>query len=190
MAPWLPRGGTAPRRREFLRLVGPAGVGALASLAGCPAPGRSAFERVDRGAGDTATGPADRPSPTPDASGFRREPDYGGWFDGVENYDGTVVYRRQTPEVTVQVGAPGNGDYRAFEPAAIAVPVGTTVVWRWTGAGGPHNVVEEHGEFDSGPPVEGDGLTFAVEFDTTGVFRYASESSASVGMRGSVAVYR
>ena len=54
------------------------------------------------------------------------------WFEDVENFDGIVDRRGESP-VTITVGAPGNGGDFAFKPAAVRVDPGTTVVWEWTG---------------------------------------------------------
>jgi len=57
--------------------------------------------------------------------------EYGDWFENVDNYDGEAD-RTDESTVTVAVGA---DDGFAFEPAAICVTTGTTVVWEWTGEG-------------------------------------------------------
>ena len=59
------------------------------------------------------------------------EPDYGGWFDDVSNFDGTVDKRGQDT-VEISVGVDGNGGSFAFGPAAVKVNPGTEVVWTWT----------------------------------------------------------
>ncbi|TKX84909.1 halocyanin domain-containing protein [Halorubrum sp. SS5] len=113
---------------------------------------------------------------------------YGDWFSNVGNYEGTRDLRGQS-EVTVSVGAGENG--LLFDPPAILVDPGTTVVWEWTGRGGGHNVVEENGVFDSGSAVAEEGTTFEYTFDDAGdgdVFRYACGPHQSVGMKGAVAV--
>ncbi|MYL16433.1 halocyanin domain-containing protein [Halorubrum terrestre] len=113
---------------------------------------------------------------------------YGDWFENVGNYEGTRDLRGQD-EVTVAVGGGENG--LLFDPPAILVDQGTTVVWEWTGQGGGHNVVEENGAFDSGSAVAEEGTTFEHTFEDAGegdVFRYACEPHQSVGMKGAVAV--
>ena len=113
---------------------------------------------------------------------------YGDWFSDVGNYEGTRDLRGQS-EVTVSVGAGENG--LLFDPPAILVDPGTTVVWEWTGAGGGHNVVEENDVFSSGEPVAEEGTTFEYTFEDAGegdVFRYVCEPHQSVGMKGAVAV--
>ena len=113
---------------------------------------------------------------------------YGGWLEGVSNYDGTYDYRGQD-EVTVSVGAGENG--LLFGPAAILVDPGATVVWEWTGQGGGHNVVEENDAFSSGEPVGEGGTTFEHTFEDAGdgdTFNYYCSPHRAAGMKGTVAV--
>jgi halocyanin-like protein len=114
------------------------------------------------------------------------EPDYGGWFDGVNNYDGTVDKRGQS-EVTVDVGVPnGDGPY-GFGPAAVRVDPGTTVVWEWTGDGGSHNVVAEDGSYESELVSEA-GHTFSHTFESKGVSKYICVPHEALGMKGAIVV--
>jgi plastocyanin len=57
--------------------------------------------------------------------------EYGDWFENVDNDDGEAD-RTDESTVTVAVGA---DDGFAFEPTAICVTTGITVVWEWTGEG-------------------------------------------------------
>lgn len=112
---------------------------------------------------------------------------YDGWFDDVPNYEGTYDYRGEE-EVHVDVGAGEDG--LLFEPAAILVDPGTTVVWEWTGEGGAHNVVEENGAFESELTEEA-GHAFEHSFeedDEDGIFRYVCTPHEALGMKGAVAV--
>jgi len=119
-------------------------------------------------------------------SGDFVEPDYGEWFDNVGNFDGTVDKTGQD-KVTIEVGAQGNGGAFAFEPAAVHVDPGTTVVWEWTGEGSQHNVVSDDPEFES--PMQGsEGDTYALEFDGQGVAQYACTPHKALGMKGAVVV--
>lgn len=113
-------------------------------------------------------------------------PHYGDWFEGVENFRGTVDATGMT-EVRVQVGAPGNGGDYAFEPAAVRVDPGTRVVWEWTGAGGTHEVVALDGQFASDPATEA-GTTFAVEVAGDGIAKYSCPAHLDRGMRGAIVV--
>jgi len=116
------------------------------------------------------------------------EPDYGGWFDDVGNYDETVDKRGQdTVEITV--GAEGNNGAYAFAPAAVKVNPGTEVVWKWTGNGGGHNVVSDgDGPLDSGDPVSESGTTYSHTFEETGTYKYVCTPHKSLGMKGAVVV--
>lgn len=67
------------------------------------------------------------------------EPDYRGYFDGVDSYrdvGGTVDWTGED-EVTVQVGT--RAQTNQYRPPAVAVDAGTTVEWEWETRG--HNVV-------------------------------------------------
>jgi len=109
--------------------------------------------------------------------------EYGDWFSNVDNYDGEVD-RTGESQVVVVVGA---DDGFAFEPAAVRVDDGTTVVWEWTGEGGRHNVVERGGAFESAYH-EDVGATFEYTFDDAGLFPYYCEPHREMGMKGGVRV--
>lgn len=96
------------------------------------------------------------------------EPDYDGWFDDTENYEGTVDLRRED-ELGVVVGSGEQGF--EFELPAIMIDPETTVVWEWTGEGGAHDMADEDGEFESDRLME-DGEQFEHEFVDKGVYRY------------------
>ena len=113
-------------------------------------------------------------------------PDFGGWFDNVGNYDG-VVDETGSDEVTVSVGAEANGGAFGFDPAAVEVSPGTTVVWEWTGSGGSHNVVAEDGTFESELTKES-GHTFEYTFEEPGTYDYYCIPHKSVGMVGRIVV--
>ncbi|WP_254841204.1 halocyanin domain-containing protein [Natronomonas marina] len=114
---------------------------------------------------------------------------YGGWMSDVGNYEGTLDYTGNE-EVTVSVGAGENG--LLFDPPAILVDPGTTVVWEWTGEGVPHNVVHQP-EGDGDPAFETEliseaGATFEYTFEEEATFRYYCSPHRAVGMKGVVAV--
>jgi halocyanin-like protein len=91
-------------------------------------------------------------------------------------------------EVTITVGAQGNGGNFGFDPAAVQVDPGTTVVWEWNGEGGQHNVVaEEGGEFESELVAEA-GFTFEQTLDSEGVVKYFCQPHRALGMKGVVVV--
>jgi len=127
------------------------------------------------------------------------EPDYGDWFDDVDNYEETEDLTDED-EVTVDVGAE---DGFRFDPPAIRIDQGTTVIWEWTGDGGGHNVVhvpedeEELGIEDAtgadDPLFESDitseeGFTFEYQFEDTGTYLYVCEPHRQQGMKGAVVV--
>lgn len=111
---------------------------------------------------------------------------FGNWFDDVENYSG-VVDESGADSVTITVGAEGNGDAYAYEPAAVKISTGTTVVWEWSGDGGTHNVVDEGGAFES-ELVDDEGHTFEHTFDKTGTYKYLCEPHEPMGMKGGIIV--
>ncbi|MFW6321344.1 MAG: halocyanin domain-containing protein [Halohasta sp.] len=112
-------------------------------------------------------------------------------FEELEDVDGGIEDLRGEDEVTVEVGASGNGGDVAFSPAGIWVDPGTTVIWEWTGAGGDHNVVATDGEaeLDSETTAE-EGFTYEFEFteDHEGITNYECEPHSGLGMLGAVAV--
>jgi halocyanin-like protein len=112
---------------------------------------------------------------------------FGGWMSDVGNYEGVVDATGQS-EVTVTVGASGNGGNFAFGPAAVQVDPGTTIVWEWNGEGGQHNVVaEEGGDFESELTAEA-GITFEQTFESEGVVKYYCTPHRALGMKGVVVV--
>jgi halocyanin-like protein len=115
-------------------------------------------------------------------------PDYGNFFQGVSNYDGETVDARGQDEVTVAVGSEGNNGNLAFDPPAVHVDNGATVVWEWTGEGGGHNVVANDDTFDSGEQVGEEGYTFSHTFESDGLYRYVCEPHVQLGMKGAVVV--
>jgi len=115
-------------------------------------------------------------------------PDFGSHLSGVDG--GTEDFRGQS-EVTVQVGASGNGGNLAFAPAGIWVDPGTTVIWEWTGEGGDHNVESVDGPASFQSETVGEsGFTFEHTFSESeaGITNYQCSPHASLGMLGAVAV--
>ena len=147
------------RRRDFLKATSGAAGGAAA---------------VGSAVGSGAVGTA----------AAQEQPDFGGWLS---ESDGGFTDARGQSEVTVQVGAEGNGGAFAFSPAGLWVDTGTTVVWEWTGAGGQHNVVARDGAFES-EYYQAAGTTFEHTFAATGVFPYYCEPHREFGMKGGVRV--
>ncbi len=113
------------------------------------------------------------------------EPIYGHWLDGVSNYEGTVDMTGRE-EVRVAVGTEGNGGMYAFDPPAMKVDSGTTVVWEWTGEG-EHDVVDEALGYAS-PRYSEAGDTFSRRFEGEGISKYACTTQEDVGMKGAIVV--
>lgn len=173
------------QRRRFL---GVSATALAAGVAGCL--GGSAYDTNDESSDSSdedsnADSGSDSDSES-ETSGGSNSSEFGGWFDNVSNFDG-VVDKTGESEVTVKVGAEGNSGGFAFDPAAIAVDAGTTVVWEWTGNGGMHNVVDDDGSFESEMTDEA-GRTFSHTFDTAGTFKYKCAPHESMGMKGAVVV--
>jgi halocyanin-like protein len=131
----------------------------------------------------TALGAATTPAAAQDSNS---DADLPGWFEDVGNFEG-VVDETGKSEVTVNVGAQGNGGAFGFGPAAVRVDPGTTVVWEWTGEGGTHNVVAEDGAFESESVGEA-GHTFEHAFEEEGVTKYACTPHEAMGMKGAIVV--
>jgi halocyanin-like protein len=144
---------------------------------------RRAFLRTTAGA--TAVAGATGTAAAQEGGG---EPDYGDWFSDVGNFDGTTVDETGNSEVTVTVGAEGNGGAFAFDPPAVHVDAGTTVLFEWTGNGGGHNVIGEDNDLDSGEPVASSGVNYEYTFEEDGIYKYVCEPHLSLGMKGAVVV--
>ncbi len=145
---------------------------------------RRGFLRTAAGA-TAAAGAAGATAGT--ASAQSEEPEWG-YIDGVDG--GTQDFRGEE-EVTVEVGAQGNGGNLAFSPAGIWVDPGTTVTWEWTGEGGDHNVetVDGPAELASDLTAEA-GFTYEYEFteDDEGITDYHCAPHDALDMKGAVAV--
>lgn len=105
-------------------------------------------------------------------------------------YDGSVEDLTGQGEATVSVGGGDNGF--AFEPAAIRVDSGTTVVFEWTGNGGGHNVVPSDGsdftDFGDEEVVDSSDRTVESTFDEAGVAFYNCQPHRAQGMYGAIIV--
>ncbi|CQR50692.1 MULTISPECIES: halocyanin domain-containing protein [Haloferax] len=122
------------------------------------------------------------------AAAQTEEPDFGGHIDGI---DGGYEDLRGQSEVTIEVGAEGNGGNLAFSPAGVWIDTGTTVTWEWTGEGGGHNVVASEGaSLDSGAAVSEAGSTYEYTFEEgdAGITKYHCVPHEALGMLGAVAV--
>ena len=147
-------------RRSFIYAVGATGTTTL--VAGC-------LEDDEDDTPETVDAPSD----------------VDGHLEGANLYYGGLIERTDDEEVLVDVGAGENG--QAFDPSAILIRPGTTVVWEWQIRGGLHDVIEENDEFDSSPrAIERD--PFEHTFDEEGVYLYYCSMHGGNGMRGAVVV--
>jgi halocyanin-like protein len=121
-----------------------------------------------------------------ESGGGGQQPSFDGWFEDTSNYDG-VVDRTGEESPTVMVGAEGNGGNFAFEPAAIRIDAGTTVVWEWTGEGSSHNVKADDDSFES-EYYDSAGETFEHTFEEAGTYEYVCVPHQAQGMKGAVVV--
>lgn len=178
-------------RRTFLRST--ATASALTMLAGCSGgsgesgdgagPDGSSDNSGDGGSDDTGDAGGENASTEPSSTDVEE------YVGGSSNYDGQTVVHTDQDEVTISVGVEGNGGAFAFDPPAVKVSTGTTVVWEWTGEGGTHNVVSEgNGPLDSGSAVAEEGTTYQYTFEETGTFLYKCVPHASLNMVGAVVV--
>ncbi len=104
-------------------------------------------------------------------------------------YEGTIADYTGQDEVTVSVGAGDVGF--AFDPPAVRIDAGTTVVWEWTGEGGAHNVESVEGsdsDFSSGDAVSEEGSTYEQSFDSAGIQLYRCTPHQANGMLGAIEV--
>jgi halocyanin-like protein len=112
---------------------------------------------------------------------------FDGWMSDVGNYS-EVTDATGQDEVTIAVGAQGNGGAFAFDPPAVQIDPGTTVVWEWTGKGQQHNVVaEEGGDFESELTAEA-GFTYEKTFDSEGTIKYYCQPHRALGMKAVLVV--
>ncbi|KAA9409456.1 halocyanin domain-containing protein [Haloarcula hispanica] len=178
-------------RRTFIRTT--AAVSGAGLLAGCGGSGG------DGGSGETEATEAEEMATT---EAEEMDTESSGGMETVEassevadyvgessNFDGNTVVMTDQDEVSVAVGAEGNGGAFAFDPPAIKVSTGTTVVWEWTGEGAGHNVKSEgDGPLDSGSAVSEEGTTYEYTFEETGTYLYNCVPHKALGMVGAVVV--
>ncbi|MFD1571533.1 halocyanin domain-containing protein [Halorubrum laminariae] len=169
-------------RRRYV--AGAGAVLTLGTLAGCSGGGGDGGDGGDGGSGDGGSdGDADAPALDDVPSAIDE------YLADARLYEGTILDYTGEDEVTVSVGA-GDVGY-AFDPAAIRIDAGTTVVWEWTGEGGAHNVQsaeESDTEFNSGSSVTEEGTTFEQTFDSAGVQLYYCLPHQASGMLGGIDV--
>ncbi|WP_313691100.1 plastocyanin/azurin family copper-binding protein [Halorarum halobium] len=150
------------KRRDFIRNAG----GATAAL----------------GAGASASAGT---AAAQEGGGGGQKPDFAGWTDGAKG--GTYQDLRGESEVTIDVGG---GDGLAFIPTEVWIDSGTTVTFEWVSGG--HNVLFESAPSDASvsghEPLESEGFSFSVTFDTGGIYEYYCQPHLQSGMVGGIAV--
>jgi len=197
----------SPTRRSVVLSTSALALGGLSGLAGCSGGGGGGgesgdSESGDAGSEDTATATATEASGGGDAGSedtatatATESSESGGsgasaeleeWFSNVDNYE-SIADETGSDQVTVSVGAQGNGGAFAYDSPAIRISTGTTVVWEWTGQGAQHNVAAEGGAFESELNGE-EGFTFEHTFSSSGTYRYACTPHRTLGMKGAVVV--
>ena len=90
---------------------------------------------------------------------------------------------------TVEVGAGSDGlKYTPGTDEPLYVTPGTTVTFDWVSDG--HNVLfdQNPGDVSGHEPLEDEGFSFEVTFETTGTYEYYCEPHQSLGMVGTVEV--
>jgi len=171
-------------RRHYLLTAG-----ALA-LAGCSG-GSSDDDTTATDTDDPTAAPTTTPPPTTTETTTQTPTGpYGGWFSDTDNFESTVDRTGETT-VTVRVGADGNGAGLAFDPPAVRVSPGATVVWEWVG--GRHNVAVQSqpgdADWDGHPRQIGEtGFTYEYAFETPGVYLYYCTPHLPQGMKGALVV--
>ncbi|MFH5799487.1 halocyanin domain-containing protein [Haladaptatus sp. CMAA 1911] len=159
-------------RRTYIEASSALLAGGL--LAGCTS-GDAETEGKDSTSNDTGT--ENGSSLSDDAVDYMSDArGYSG--DGPEDYTGQS-------EVEVENGGGSRG--MASDPAAIRINAGTTVVWKWTGRGGEHDVVAVDGSFES-ELVESSSKTYSHTFEETGETLYNCSEHEDKGMKGVVVV--
>jgi serine/threonine-protein kinase len=164
-------------RRRFV--LGTAAVAATGALAGCSGNGGGNGNGNGNGGGNGGGG-----DPQSRADEFLSGGD-------ANLYDGSFADHTGQDEVTVSVGAGDNGF--SFDPPAIRIDTGTTIVWEWTGRGGGHNVVSQDAsdfEFSNEGEqiIDEEGHTYEHTFEESGVAAWVCIPHRAQGMYGAAIV--
>lgn len=173
------------------RLLHGVSLASVATLAGCVSGGESPSAATDSPTDSPTPTPTDSPTPTPTdepAPSTETVDDLDAWLDDATGYHGTPHNVGYDDLVEVLVGDTPDGDGLAFDPPAVTVTPGTTVVWRWLDHGGAHDVAALDGTFDSGEAVDRSDETFSHHFDTAGTYPYVCEPHRGDDMKGAVVV--
>lgn len=107
---------------------------------------------------------------------------FDGWLAETDNYS-EVGDATDDDTVTVAVGAEGNGGRLAFDPPALHVSAGTTVVFEWVTDGTAHSVRAAQGSFAS-ERSDQVGHRYAVTVEGDGVIEYECGPPAARGCAG------
>lgn len=105
-------------------------------------------------------------------------------MNDAKNYDG-VIDETGIDEITVTVGPNGNNSY---DPAAVRISSGTTIVWEWDT--GQHNVAVEDAptNWSGHEAIEEPDFTYEHTFDEAGEYLYFCTPHEELGMKGAVVV--
>jgi len=136
-----------------------------------------------RAANSSATDPSGSDGADSDLEPARS---FDGWLADTSNYEGVLDATGES-EVTVAVGARGNGGQFAFDPPAVHVDPGTTAIREWVGDTGPYDVVDSDLGYRS-EQVSGPSHTFGGEFGGDDLSTYERSEYGDEGMRGVVLV--
>lgn len=183
---------TRLNRRRFV--LGTGGLTLSAGFAGCSSDDTDPDEgESDDGTADGGSDPEDEDED--ESEGDDRDDvdddtddgsaDIDGHLANTPNYDGEIESRTGEDEIGIEVGDPAGGTEYVFEPPAVEIDEGTTVVWEWID-GDPHSVTHTEGDaFDSGTD---DSSEFEHTFDAGGTYLYHCTPHRDMGQRGAIVV--
>jgi halocyanin-like protein len=114
-------------------------------------------------------------------------PQVDNWLEN-NDFDGRLEDGRNQSQVTIKVGADGNGGNFAYDPNAILVSQGTELVFEWSGRGGGHDVTWDQGDFPDSESTSSAAKSYSVTMDESGVFLYFCDEDQPGGGRGAVVV--
>lgn len=174
-------------RRRFLAATGSTAL--ATGLAGCSG-GNGGDGGGDDDSTDTATATSESMGGGDYTADEQRVADFLQSEPADDTFQGEFIDATDQDEISVDVGADGNGGAFAFAPVAFEITTGTTVSWEWTGKGGEHNVASvDQSDFDftNGDPKQS-GDPYTQSFDDTGVGLYLCEPHESLGMKGGFVV--
>ena len=166
-------------------IVGDASVtlsGATPTATGGASANETAGGANETAGGAGGAGGADGSGGTP----ADRRRTFDGWLADTDNHE-SVVDLTGRDLVTIGVGAAGNGGRLAFDPPAVRVDPGTTVVWEWLVGGVDHDVRAADGGFASEVAAQV-GHRYGVTFTGEKLWKYECAAHSGEGMRGVVLV--